>query len=215
MSAQAEPSAEVPKRGRRWGLWVAGGLLLAIAALVVWLVFFWGVMRKSWSEEVQIAAGEVIVVKRRMKLVKIYPELRPVWTTRFEAMRLPDGVRFETEDRIVFVRLERGPRPGTWVLIGSPLYCEEFNKYGRPKPDYIQFEYVNGRWTYRPVQPEFLGRQANLLISDRYARNGSRVTLADKEQWNSTSERVGRRYLEILASSHQDECWTVDITNRR
>jgi hypothetical protein len=205
-----------PKRRRRWGWWVAGAVLVAIAGLVIWLVFFWGVMRKSWSEEVQIAAGEVIVVKRYMKLVKVYYEIsHPGWQTRRNVLTLPDGVRFDSEDRLILIRLERGQPPVRWVLIASPVFCEEFNKYGRPKPDYIQFEYVDGQWRYRPIEPRLLGQPANLLLLDLGIPPSGLVTEADRQKWNSTSERVGRRYLEILGSSHQDECWTVDITNRR
>jgi hypothetical protein len=198
--AMTAPSATAgaPKR-RRWGWWIFAGLLLALAALIVWFAFFWGVKRIAWREVIWFEDGTRVEIERRKTLVKVWHEW-PVHAglqTRRNAVTFPDGVRFDTEDRLSFVRLERGEGPVRWVLIASPLYCEEFNNYGRPKPDYIQFEYADGRWTYRPVEPRFFGKPANLLITDRGIPPSRLVTEAERQQWNSTAERIAYKYLVI------------------
>jgi hypothetical protein len=181
---------------------VGGGRRRAAgAALIVWVVFFWWTKRVAWREDVILQDGSTVRIQRYKKLVRVWYELsHPGWQTRRNALTLPDGVRFDTEDRLTLMRLERGEPPVRWVLIASPLFCEEFTKYGRPKPDYIQFEYADGRWSHRAVQPRFLGQPANLLVNIRGVPKSGLVTEAERQQWNSTAERIAHVYLVIDGS---------------
>jgi len=199
-------AAAVPRTRRRWGWWVAGGVVLLGAALIVWVVFFWWTKRLAWREVIGFEDGTTIEVRRQTRLVRHYYELSHAgWKPVFERIVMPDGVRFDTEDALVLMRVQRGAPPVRWVLIASPLFCEEFNKYGRPKPDYIQFEYADGRWSHRAVQPRFLGQPANLLVNIRGVPKSGLVTEAQRQQWNSTAERIAYRYLVIL---HDEREWT-------
>jgi len=176
--------------------WIGWTVLALLAVMAVWLVFFWGVVRQSWTEEVELAPADVIVVERRMKFVKVYFELfRPGLQTRFSSLRLPDGARFETEDRISLIWLGRGATAGKWILIAVANYCEEFRKYGLT--DYVQLEYVDGRWSHRALEPEYFGRTANLLVAYGMASNGALVTLGEKQDWNSETYGPDKRYLQI------------------
>ena len=176
--------------------WIGWTVLALLAVVAVWLVFFWGVVRQSWTEEVELAPADVIVVERRMKFVKVYFELfRPGLQTRFSSLRLPDGARFETEDRISLIWLGRGAAAGTWTLIAVANYCEEFRKYGLT--DYVQLDYADGHWSHRPLEPEYFGRAANLLVADRMANDGALVTLGEKRDWNSETYGPDKRYLRI------------------
>jgi hypothetical protein len=178
---------------RRWIGWT---VLALLAPAIVWLVFFWGVVRQSWTEEVELAPGDVVVIERRMKFVKVSSELfRSGLQTRYNSLRLPDGARFETEDRISLIWLGRGASPGTWRLIAVANYCEEFRKYGLT--DYVQLEYADGRWSHRALEPEYFGRAANVLVAYGMAREGALVTSDEKKQWNSETYGPDKRYLRI------------------
>lgn len=205
VSASAQSEQQRPKRKRRWGWWVAGAVLLAIAGWLAWWILFWWNWRLSWREEVVLQDGSTVWVQRYKRMQRVYYEIsHPGWQTRRNVLTLPDGVRFDSEDRLILMRLERGQPPVRWVLIASPVFCEEFNKYGRPKPDYIQFEYVHGQWRHRPLEPRLLGQPANLLLVARGIPPSGRVTEADRRKWNSTSERVAYSYLVIM---HDEREW--------
>ncbi|MFN3868563.1 MAG: hypothetical protein ACK4MF_05800 [Hyphomicrobiaceae bacterium] len=190
-------TAGAPKR-RRWGWWIFAGSLLALAALIVWFAFFWGTKRLAWREVIWFEDGTRIELRRQTKLKRTYYELsHPGWKPEQERIVFPDGVHFDTDDSLVLMRVQPGESHVRWVLIASPLFCEEFNKYGRPKPDYIQFEYADGRWTYRPVESRFFGKPANLLVNYRGIPPSGVVTEGERWQWNSTAERIANEYLVI------------------
>ena len=176
--------------------WIGWTVLALLAVVAVWLVFFWGVVRKSWTEEVELAPGDVIVVERSMKFVKVYFELsHSGLKTRSSSLRLPDGVRFETADSITVIWLGRGAAAGKWILIAVADYCEEFRKYGLT--DYVQLEYADGRWSHRPLEPEYFGRDANLLLAYGRASEGARVTPDETKRWNTASFGPAKRYTYI------------------
>jgi hypothetical protein len=207
MTTEAAAASSPPKRRRRGCLTVLGVLLLAVTLLVLWLVFVWGTERRSWREFIVFEDGTRIEIRRHKKLVKVWHEwpAHVGWQTRRNGLRLPDGVRFDTVDRLSLIRLEPGSGAVRWILIASPLYCEEFVKYGKPRPDYIQFEYVDGGWTYRAVEPRFFGKPANLLILDQGVPASGVVTEAERERWNSTAERIANKYLVITVDDRDWE----------
>jgi len=184
------------KKRRRLPRWPL--LFALVVAGSVYFLFFWGKERKSWREEVQLVDGSRIEIQRRLTLEKTWYELgqagmRPT----LQRLRLPDGVTFETDDRLILLHLERGNFPTRWTLLASPATCESFEKYGRPKPDYLQFEYVDQRWSYRGVQPEYYGRTVNLLVSDRGISDDTHVAHSDKSDHNSAWKGIAPAYLRI------------------
>jgi hypothetical protein len=124
-------NSESRGRGKLWGL----GFLVVVALLIVWLVFFWGKQRKAWTEEVVLADGSKIEVERRLTLEKTYYELfQAGLKPTFQRLRLPDGVTFETEDRLILLHLERGDAPVRWALLAAPVFCATYDKFNRPEP---------------------------------------------------------------------------------
>lgn len=183
-------SKAAPRGRRRLRLMATLGIPVAVIA---WLFFFWGVERKSWREEVKLVDGSTIEVQRRWTAKKIYYEIAHTgMKPTFQQVRLPDGTSFETKDQLYLLHLEKGTAAAQWTLIASTGACETFDKYGRPKPDYLQFDYVRGQWAYRAVQPEFFGRTSNLLISAAHASQGSYVSHRDKAMiYNSVHKGSG------------------------
>jgi len=183
-------------RGRRrlWGL----GFVAVVALLTVWLVFFWGKQRKAWTEEVILADGSTIEVARRLTLEKTYYELfQAGLKPTFQRLRLPDGVTFETEERLILLHLERGDAPVRWSLITAPSLCATYDKFNRPEPGYVQFDFDGNGWTYRTVEPKHFGKTVNLLVSDRSIESDAHVLSANKPKLNSTWQGIARSYLTI------------------
>jgi hypothetical protein len=198
MTTEAAVASSPPKRRHRGCLTVLGVLLLAFTLLVLWLVFIWGTERLRWREVIGFEDGTRIEIQRRSTQQRTYYELgRAAWKPVREQVVFPDGVRFDTEDALILLHVTRGSGAVRWILIASPVYCEEFVKYGKPRPDYIQFEYVDGGWTYRAVEPRFFGKPANLLVNYRGLAQSRLITEADRQRWNSTAERVDSVYLRI------------------
>lgn len=190
-------NAESRGRGKLWGL----GFIAVVALLIVWLVFVWGKQRKAWTEEVVLADGSKIEVARRLTLEKTYYELfQAGLKPTFQRLRLPDGVTFETEDQLILLHLERGDAPVRWSLVTAPSLCPTYDKFKRPEPAYIQFDYDGNGWSYRPVERKHFGKTVNLLVSDTGIESGAHVLVTDKPDLNSTWKRIAPPYLKIDAS---------------
>ena len=189
--------ANARDRRRLWWL----GLVAVVALLIVWLVFFWGKQRKAWTEEVVLADGSKIEVARRLTLEKTYYELfQAGLKPTFQRLRLPDGVTFETEDRLILLHLERGDAPVRWTLLAAPAFCATYDKFNRPEPPYIQFEYDGNGWNFRTVEPKHFGKTVNLLVSDKGIENDAHVPATDKPDLNSTWKGIAPSFLKIDAN---------------
>lgn len=185
-------SKEPKRRGALWLL-----LPLALGLLVV-LVLVWGGERKTWTEEVVLSDATMIKIERRSVLEKTYYELGLAGLKpNFQRIRLPDGVTFETEDRLILLHLEKGDAPLRWMLLAAPALCETFDKFNRPRPPYIQFEFDRKEWTYRAVDPKHFGKTVNLLVSDRGVSNGAHISELDKPRLNRKSRGIAPSYLMI------------------
>ncbi|MCA0214642.1 MAG: hypothetical protein LCH79_15880, partial [Proteobacteria bacterium] len=79
------------------------------------------------------------------------------------------------EARLAPMIVERGVGIDSWIIIASPIWCDEFKQYGAPTPPYIQFEYVNGNWIWRPVDRRWYGRVANLLMREERRKRADKT----------------------------------------
>ncbi len=93
--------------------------------------------------------------------------------------------------------LDRGQKPGQWVIIASPIFCEDHYKFGSPKPPYIQFDYADGKWTYRPVDPVWYERRSNLLMAyEKFKQyDGKTISAEEIQKFNKPVYKVFERYL--------------------
>ena len=116
-----------------------------------------------------------------------------------ETMTLP-GVNNATihwRGSVIPMVVSRGTPPVEWVVIGSAISCEQNKRYGNPRPDYVQFNYKNGHWTYRKVDPQFYQTISNLMVNpDRYILE-THIPVEDKAKFNKRSEGIGHRYLKV------------------
>jgi len=150
----------------------------------------------NWQEEVQLADGSRVWVERE-KIIEVRGGGEPFTSSRgvkknqiIISGELGDVVwNFPLAPMI----LERGETSGRWVVIASPLYCEDHYRYGSPKPPYIQFDYVNGQWAHKQVDPKWYGKRANLLgdYENTYEQQAKRVGRSfTAEQIRGFNERI-------------------------
>lgn len=193
MDSSVTGTAKLPLQ--KWARWL--WLFVALGVLVL-IALTWGKERKSWTEEVVLADGSTIEVKRRLVLEKTYYELfQAGLKPTFQRLRLPDGVTFETEDRLILLHLERGAAQVRWTLVASPSLCETFDKFDRPRPAYVQFDFDGQKWSHRPVAASHFGKTVNLLVSDKGVGDGAHIAAAGKPDLNTTWKGIAPAYLKI------------------
>lgn len=165
-----------------------------------------------WKEETLLEDGSRIWIDRvEVREAKGGGEpftgiLRGTKTTQ---IRIPDGQsEVVWESSLAAMIVERGDSPAKWVVIASPVWCDEHYKYGSPKPPYIQFDYVNGQWTYKPVDPKWYGRKANLLMSEEQQANhvGQSLTAEQIKKFNDPVYKVSKRYL-FVDGNYKSNCY--------
>lgn len=157
----------------------------------------------SW-EETQLVDGSRILIEREEVREVIFggePFTGLGRGTKITRIRIPDSQgQVVWESRLAPMVLERGVPPARWTVIASPAFCEDHYQYGSPKPPYIQFDYVNGQWSHRPVDPVWYGRKANLLMSEEQQAqhaDGQLVTASQIMKFNDLVYGVSKRYSAI------------------
>lgn len=182
---------------------------LALTAIAVYFAaHLYSEKRLAWEEDVILPDGNVVQISQVRKYKKVMYEMTSVaWETKSGSIKLPSGQRFDWQGALAPVHLVRGSAAGSWLIIAAPLTCETHNAYGRPRPDYVQFELKGDQWVHQQVDKEFIGQKSNLLGNMAAIDSGLAriVSLSDKAQWNN-SLAVDPRYLEVSPTAEQDSC---------
>jgi hypothetical protein len=181
--------------------WSAGGRTALAALGLAFVLAACGNVDISWKEQVKLASGEVIVVKRtaqgkrlgeiggtggwaatRMTLEIAEPRRPtdpPQWAERWVPMLFDfDGERKE------------------WLVVATFYMCEDWVALGRPKLPYVQYRAREGRWIQVPLEASLFGRQANLLTGPRASGEPALVTL---EMIDKDRTAAAEMYQKILA----------------
>lgn len=164
-----------------------------------------------WKEEVLFSDGTRLWVNRE-RVIEIKPGGEP-----FQNSRGPKKGRIIVPDELEKVVwdsslepmiLERGIPPVRWLVIASPIFCEDHYQYGAPKPPYIQFEYVNGKWMHRYVDPKWYGKKSNLLMAYRQQQrqNGQSLTVGQINKYNDPVYGVAKNYL-VVDANYKSNCY--------
>lgn len=155
-----------------------------------------------WEEEVQLMDGTRIIVEREHE-TEVMGGGEPFKDSRGIKMRhisFTDGnVEVSWQSPLAPMILARGLAPGQWIVIASPIFCKDHYKYGSPKPPYVQFEYANGHWTHRPVDPVWYGKPSNLLMAyDKFKEyDGGFVKAEMTQKFNDPVNMIGKDYLSV------------------
>lgn len=151
-------------RGRQWFA------VIVIAVFVLYLgnrLWTHRDITWNWKEEVQLADGSRMWIERERITGLLGGGGEPFTSSRgskSSRIIIPDeqgDVVWESGlDPMI---LERGAASDRWVVIAMPRSCVDIFRLGSPKPPYIQFDYVNGKWTHKHADPKWYGKRGNLL----------------------------------------------------
>jgi hypothetical protein len=135
-----------------------------------------------WQDEVVLADKSRVWVARtevREALGGGEPFRAPMRTTKLTTLELPSAAQSVVwSGRMEPLIVERGEAAVEWVLIATPIWCDEYRQFGSPVPPYVEFEFINGAWKARSVEKRWYGKKSNLLLNEieRAKRTGEKVT---------------------------------------
>lgn len=155
----------------------------------------------NWKEEVQLADGARIWVERD-EVREVKPGGEPLRGlargTKITRIHIPDSQgKVVWESKLAPMILEEGVPPARWTVIASPTWCEDHYQYGSPKPPYIQFDYVNGQWEHKQVDPNWYGRKSNLSVNEEQHALGLALSAERVRKFNDMVYKIAPRYLAV------------------
>lgn len=184
-------------------LWFAG---IFVAAAGLWLAFSDPSM--NWREEVQLQSGEVIVIKRTAKFSENWiaggggGSFNRGMTIDFDSPDKPDNptVWSSLYDPLI---IDQDPITKEWLIIATFTHCDGWYNIGRPKLPYTEYIFRNGKWEQGTLNPNLIGRLANLLLVDSSeikTINSSRpiVKIAEKQKRITARSGIPPEYKSIL-----------------
>jgi hypothetical protein len=147
--------------------------------------------RESWKEEVLLHDGSTIIVERWVERGGRHEVgQKPPYKEQSLSFTLPGTTQTITwKDRYSqdlgqanFLPMALEMAGGTPYLVVYPMGCLSYNKWGRPNPPYVVFQYQNNEWKRIPLQ-ELPGEitTPNVLFSEpdvQVERFGTRVVSA-------------------------------------
>jgi len=161
---------------------------------------------QSWTEEVQLANGDVVRVERMHRY-----EMQGAWSGPQFEMPIETRLRIvgdtaEWVGRLDPILLARDPSTGDFVLVGTTAVRQVWEEYGKRKLPYWSFRLRGDRWTPQQIEPWLFGMKSNLLLTPAWVEDPKHlVTLAKKQAWTYKYARgVVPRYQTILPDA---EIW--------
>jgi len=175
------------------------GIMLALGALA--LAAWYGLNKPlQWTEEVQLASGEVIVVQRTVHAQSLGEIGGPGgWesegmTLEIISPQLPDKPPVWDFPYVPIV-FDRDPQTQEWFVVATFYTCERWHELGKPKLPYAQWRARDGIWQRTELNPELIGRKANVLTAIRSSGEPDH-TLKSKEDIMSDG-RIASKYKRI------------------
>lgn len=180
--------------------WLTGSVFLAAVVLLGWLGLFRDKTLR-YSEEVQLATGDVIQIERVIKATPLGEIGGPGgWEVKFNSLRMTAGAlvpppSWENADGLVPLLFDRVG--SDWFLVATFYTCEAWYDLGRPKLPYAEFRVVSGAWQPVPLAPELVGREANVLTEIPFDSKNHLLTVGQKRARNA-DPTIAPKYLKIV-----------------
>lgn len=173
----------------RWAKWLALSVVLApaVAAGLWW----WNLDGSfSFKEEVKLASGEQIVVKRRV-VSEVFWEIGGAggWNAKYNSLeiaspRKPDNPpKWESKIGLIPIVFDRDAQTGQWFLLATFYSCDAWYQLGRPKLPYAEFQLRAGQWQQSPeLSAKYIGLLPNVFTGMRASGEPSLLTLPEKDR---------------------------------
>lgn len=187
-----------------------GGVLRATSVLVacVFLLASCGETSKTWTEEVYLENGDIIIAERAGHGKSLRQLGGPSsWFPREMSISIrprgPTPIPPEWRGPFDPVLLDYQPASNAWSIVTTFRTCEAWYAEGRPIPPYIQYRSVGGApWQQVALESEFIGRETNMVTGPWSEDEGSTLTIAVK---NSRRELISLKNRRILSAWGRDE----------
>lgn len=145
---------------------IAMGLVLLVIAACGFLG-----ERRSWTEDVQLDDGSVIMIKRHVKFrtSNSWAGDVPRAEDRRVTLRFTGALSdFPAWDMpLMPMVLYQDASTKEWVIVARTNRCERWLAWGKPFPPYWEYHLAAGQWRQRPLSAASKGRSTNLLIDYR------------------------------------------------
>lgn len=123
-----------------------------------------------FTEEVQLASGELIVVDRKFKTEALGEIGGPGgWDAKFNSMVIIRPLRdgnppiWQSEIGLIPILFDQDTGTKEWFVVTTFYMCDAWRKIGKPKLPYAEFRLRNGQWQQVDLSPQHIGRPANIL----------------------------------------------------
>lgn len=140
--------------------------------LLAYFVLIRGTLR--FKEEVRLANGEMIIVKRKIVTSSLGEIGGPGgWDVKFNSFKIVEPDRadnpkvWQTEEGLLPVLFDRDVLTGEWFLVSVIDTCDQYIKMGKPIAPYSEDRFRNGEWVRVGLSPDLLGRATNIFTSMR------------------------------------------------
>jgi len=159
----------------------------------------------KWQEEVKMADGQILLLNRTAKGEQVGGHFGTTGGGGFkekeltlDVVKLPEGWQPPPVWRTEFVPvlLDYQPEEHTWTLVATFYSCDGWEKMGRPKLPYTEYQSKNGGpWKIVPLEERLIGRSTNL-----YTHIGGKMPKhITAEETDRQSRSAGNMYRKILA----------------
>ncbi|MBR7794251.1 hypothetical protein KDM87_16770 [Undibacterium sp. FT147W] len=123
-----------------------------------------------FTEEVQLASGELIAVDRKFKTEALGEIGGPGgWDAKFNSMVIIRPLRdgnppiWQSEIGLIPILFDQDTGTKEWFVVTTFYMCDAWRKIGKPKLPYAEFRLRNGQWQQVDLSPQHIGRPANIL----------------------------------------------------
>jgi hypothetical protein len=192
-------------RGLRWLL--MAGIAVMLAAC--------GGIDVQWQEQARMAEGEILLLNRTGKGEQHFELGNPGgggWAKAvmsLEVAELPaDWQRppvWETE--YVPILLDYQPSEKLWSLVATFYFCDGWEKLGRPRLPYVEYQSRNGEpWQVVPLEERMIGRNTNLLTGPSSKGEPKLVTVEERDRRNRSAADRFRKIVDKWDSGGCCKC---------
>jgi hypothetical protein len=161
-----------------------------------------GVAERSWTEDVALDDGRVIVIDRYVKLKQSNAlgggaysstDLESKLTFRDEMSALPAW-----SVPLVPIVLFHDQPAGEWVIVATTGNCDTWYEHGKPLPPYWEYRLRNGKWLESKLSKASIGRKSNLFFDYESKVPAKRLTQEIKHHVIATND-FAKDYLGVNA----------------
>jgi hypothetical protein len=174
---------------------------LLVLGIVMVLLFNHGKVDIRWREQVRMFGyDEFIYLDRRVKRESEYSDEGT--EISIEVVQLPDGWNSPPVWRKEYepLLLDYQPDRRVWSIVATFSYCSGWERLGRPKLPYVEYQSRDGGpWEVVPLEERLIGRNTNLLTSPRSDGERELVTAEERDKRNRSAANEDRK---IVAKWH-------------